>query len=228
MNWLESEWFERLRLLVKITLAAALLYVGYTFYVRYRLATVKPPEAPVVDLHDDLYVHPRKSYVSDFESAKRRLTGTPLWVKEGYRWTYEPGGRLFAPLEKIVPVDVVRRGGSVYLAFEKNGKQARVAVGAPERVYVDEMFFIEDPRELYDHWTEEMWAKVENHEVEAGMSEFQIAFALGVGQLMRQSANAATRIVDYTACLPAGCAPVRVTYKRNVAQSVEPIRPPDE
>ena len=92
MNWLESEWFERLRLLVKITLAAALLYVGYTFYVRYRLAAVKLPEAPVVDLHDDLYVHPRKSYVSDFESAKRRLTGTPLWVKEGYRWTYEPGG----------------------------------------------------------------------------------------------------------------------------------------
>ncbi len=228
MNWIESEWFERLRLLVKITLVAAVLYVGYTFYIRYRLAVVKPPEAPVIDLHDDLYVHPPKSYVSDFESAKRRLAGMPLWAKEGYRWVYEPGGRLLEPLEKIVPSDVVRRGGSVYLVFEKDGKPARVAIGSPERVYVDELFFIEDPRELYDHWTEEMWAKVESHEVESGMSEFQISFALGAGQLVRQSANATTRVVDYTACLPAGCEPVRVTYKRNVAESIEPIQPPNE
>lgn len=228
MKWIESEWFERFRLGVKITLVAAALYVAYTFYVRSQLALVRPREAPVVDLHDDLYVHPKKSYVSDFESAKRRLAGTPLWVKEGYRWPYEPGGRLFEPLEKIVPGDVVSRGGSVYLVFEKDGKPARVAVGSPERVYVDEMFFIEDPRALYDHWTNETWAKVENHEVEAGMSEFQITFALGAGQLVRQSANAATRVVDYAACLPAGCEPIRVTYKRNVSQSIEPLQPADE
>lgn len=228
MHWMDSEWFERFRLVTKITLVAAVFYVAYTFYVRSRLAVVEPEQAPTVDLHDDLYVHPPKSYVSDLESAVRKLNGTPLWVKEGYRWVYEPGDRLFEPMEKIVPNNVIGRGDSVYLVFEKNGKPAQVAIGSPNRVYVDEMFFIKDPRELYDHWTDEAWAKIEKHEIEVGMSEFQIVFALGAGQLVRQSSSAATRMVDYTACEAAGCEPVRVTYKRNVSESIEPLGSPRE
>ncbi len=223
MNWTDSEWFDRLRLAISIALVFAIVYVGYTFYVRSQLSIGELKKAPEIDLHDDLYVHPPKSYVSDFESAKRRLVDMPLWAKEGYRWQYEPGDRLFEPLEKIVPNDVIRRGDTVYLVFEKDGKPARIGIGSPERVYVDELFFIKDPRELYDHWSDEMWAKVDNHEVEAGMSEFQIAFSMGAGELVRQSANATTRLVEYAACEPFGCQPVRVTYKRNVAESVEPI-----
>ncbi len=55
------------------------------------------------------------------------------------------------------------------------------------------------------------------------MSEFQIAFALGAGQVTRSSTAGETRIVEYRLCESAGIAPVRVTYRNNVAQQIEPL-----
>ena len=43
------------------------------------------------------------------------------------------------------------------------------------------MFFIEDPHELYKHWPAEVWQKIDAHEVQAGMSELQASFAIGMG-----------------------------------------------
>ena len=43
------------------------------------------------------------------------------------------------------------------------------------------MFFIEDPHDLYKHWPAEVWQKIDAHEVQAGMSELQASFAIGMG-----------------------------------------------
>ena len=48
---------------------------------------------------------------------------------------------------------------------------------------IDEIFFLQDPHELYDHWPKAVWEAVDRHEVTKGMSEQQAAFALGAGAL---------------------------------------------
>ena len=60
----------------------------------------------------DYYVVPKKLYPFDLESAKQ-LTKQPVWVKEGYRYTYYPydvahkrvdfahDGGLLLPIEQL-------------------------------------------------------------------------------------------------------------------------------
>ena len=43
----------------------------------------------------------------------------------------------------------------------------------------DEIFFYDDPHELYKHWGPEMWAHVDKHEAALGMNENQAMLALG-------------------------------------------------
>ncbi len=223
----DSEWFYWLQLSTKVAVVLGLLYVSYHLYERNRIASMgqKKAEPTSIELPKDLFAFVPKSYITDAESARRKLVGKPVWVKEGYRWTYEPSAVLFRPLERIVPTSVAVRDGTAALVFEKDGKEASFDIGTPERVYVDEIFFVKDPREIYDHWTEAMWAGASRGEVEVGMSEIQIGFALGVGEVVRQSPGGETRVVDYKQCAKAGLTPVRVTYRHHLASSIEPLQP---
>ena len=219
-----SELFFWVRLVVKVALVFGALYVGYHLYERNRLANIgKEPEVKKIELPADMFAFVPKSYATDLESARRKLLGKPLWVKEGYRWSYQPENRLFGPLEKIVPTSVAVRNGEAVLVFEKDGREAAFTIGTPQRLYVDDIFFVKDPREIYDHWTEEMWTRAGNGEANVGMSEIQIGFALGMGEIVRQSPGGATRIVDYKQCAEAGLDPVRVTFRYHVATTIEPL-----
>ena len=223
---LDSEWFQWLRLALKVALVISAVYLAHHFYERNRLANITIGDQPRRrDLPADVFVFVPKSYVTDLESARRKLVGTPLWVKEGYRWTYEPGGSWFGPLERIVPAAIEVRRGAVTLAFDKDGMQCSFVIGTPERVFVDDIFFVKDPRQIYDHWADEMWSSAARGEVAVGMSEVRIGFALGMGELVRQSPGGATRIVDYKQCAEAGLDPVRVTYFDHVAETIEPLAP---
>ncbi len=55
----------------------------------------------------------------------------------------------------------------VLAVFEKGGKQYAVPIGQVQgsdyRIYADDMFFIEDPHELYK-WSPDMWQAIESHE----------------------------------------------------------------
>ena len=228
MRWIDtvSGWFYGLRLSIRVGLVFSLLYAGYHFYERNRLASMPTrPEPETIELPDDVYVFVPKSYVTDLVRARRKLVGVPLWVKEGYRWSYDPGDRLFEPLERIVPKSVTVSGDEVRLVFDKDGSEASFVIGSPARVFVDDIFFVKDPREIYDHWTDEMWLKAASGEVEVGMSEIQVGFALGVGEVVRQSPGTATRILDFKQCAEAGCDPVRVTFSRHVVKSIEALDP---
>ncbi len=226
MDWKDpdSTWAYLVRLSIKVALVFCALYVAYHFYERNRLAKMSLREEPQqIKLPDDAYVFVPKSYVTDIESARRKLVGEPLWIKEGFRWSYQPGDRLFEPLEVVVPSAFVVRGGEAKLLFERDGREASFGVGPPGRLFVDDIFFVKDPREIYDHWTGEKWDKAEQGVAEVGMSEIQIGFALGVGEVVRQSPGLATRIVDYKRCREGGLTPVRVTYKRHTAAVIEPM-----
>jgi len=45
--------------------------------------------------------------------------------------------------------------------------------------YADELFFYDDPHELYKHWGPEVWKAVDEHRVILGMNERQVELSLG-------------------------------------------------
>jgi hypothetical protein len=45
--------------------------------------------------------------------------------------------------------------------------------------YTDEIFFYDDPHELYKHWGPEIWKAVDAHQVVLGMNERQVELSLG-------------------------------------------------
>jgi len=46
-------------------------------------------------------------------------------------------------------------------------------------IYDDQLFFYDDPHELYKHWGTEMWSHIDKHEAVLGMTENQAMIALG-------------------------------------------------
>jgi len=45
--------------------------------------------------------------------------------------------------------------------------------------YTDEIFFYDDPHELYKHWGTKIWAAVDAHQVILGMNEREVELSLG-------------------------------------------------
>ena len=86
-----SEAKQKIQLVLVIAIAVAALRAGYVVYERHSERTEQAAkQAP--PLNPDYYVVPKKLYPYDLKSAKQ-LTQQPVWVKEGYRFTYYPYDR---------------------------------------------------------------------------------------------------------------------------------------
>ena len=187
-----------------------------------RRTTAAPP------LDREAYVVPKKLYISSLKSAQE-LTKQPVWVKEGYRYTVypfanrsadfqHPAGMLL-PIEKIQIKDVVSlpspKTRQVVAVFDQDGKTWAVPIGLQEgsdiTIYADEMFYYEDPHELFNFWPKETWDAIERHEVVKGMNEYQVTFAVGMG--VPQPGDQLNKTVQY----PNGGKPVWVQYERGKA-----------
>ena len=214
------DWRGIVSVSLKVAVVLAALYLGVDYLRRISRTPLEREDYSKIKLHEDQYVHPPKSHISRYETAGK-LVGMDLWVMEGCRWPYEPGGRRFGPIEKVTPTRLFRQGEEAWIEFVADGKPAKFRIGAAGRIYVDEVFYFKDPRELYKHWSDEDWRTVEAHEVAKGMSEIQATFALGMGAVARQSGS--TRVVDFSACEALGVSPVRITFREGVADSIEPI-----
>jgi hypothetical protein len=223
---------------IQLTLGAAILIAGvrtaYILYERHEAAQpVVTREAP---LNADYYVVPKRLHAYDLQSAKE-LTKQPVWVKEGYRYTYYPYSNhhadfkqeagLLLPIEKLQITDVVTEatpglpGQRQLLAvFEKDGKSYAVPIGSVKgsdyQIYSDEMLYIQDPHDLYKHWTAETWAAIEQHQVKPGMNELQADFAIGMGIPERSSDPQAVKTVNY----PNGGHAVSITYREGKAAEI--------
>ena len=167
---------QKLQLALLLAMVVAGLRAGYILYQRHedKVAAEKQKQAANVGYSNpDYYVNPKKLYPYDLKSAKQ-LTQQSVWVKEGYRYTYysydaaekrvdfahEAG--LLLPIEKLEIKDVVtaKPAGTgqrtqVMAVFQKEGKTYAVPIGFEAdqqyKIYSDEMFFVEDPRDLYKH-----------------------------------------------------------------------------
>ena len=218
-------------------IALATLRTGYILYQRHeqKAEHTKKQEAPPLD--PSYLVSPKKLYPYDLKSAKQ-LTQQPVWVKEGYRYTYYPYDRAsrrpnfskeagqLLPIEKLQILDIATAPSpgapdqkQVVATFEKDSKSYAVPIGVLKdtnyQIYSDEMFFIQDPRDLYKDWPADAWDAIAKHEVKPGMNEFQAAFAIGMG-IPQSSGDPASKTVNY----PNGGNPVSVTFRNGKAAEI--------
>jgi hypothetical protein len=225
----------RIQIALAIAIAIAAIRAGYMFYERRAGKTSEQrTEKP---LNPDYYVTPKKLHPYDLKSA-RELTTMPIWVKEGYRYTYYPYDKaakradfgheagLLLPIERVQVNDVVLSNTpgtpgqkQVMAVFEREGKSYAVPIGTEKsgdtRIYSDEMFYIQDPRELYHHWSPETWQAIEQHQVQPGMNELQAVFSIGMGIPEPQS-DASVKTVKY----PNGGKPMTITYRNGKAAEI--------
>ena len=224
----------QIAILVLIVLAAIRLVV----VMRQRrekpivMGRAQPTNGP--PLNREAYVVPKKLHILSLKSAQQ-LTKEPVWVQEGYRYTVypfahgvadfkHPAGMLL-PIQKIQIKQVTTgsapgSGKQVLAVFEQDGKDYAVPIGTESggdvQIYADEMFFYEDPHELYNFWPKETWEAIERHEVQKGMNEYQVAFAVGMGT-PEAGGDASQRTVHY----PNGGKPLVVTYQNGKAVTVK-------
>lgn len=228
---------------IQIALGFAVLIAGgraaYILYQRHEDYVAAQQQQKARDAgysNADYYVMPKKLHPFDLKSAQQ-LTQMPVWVKEGYRYTYyryvpvvktvdfAHDAGLLGPIERLDIKDVMPMpapGGrrQVVATFEKDGHSFAVPIGFESegqyKIYSDEMFYIEDPHELYKHWPPEVWQAVTQHEVKPGMNELQADFAIGMG-VPDAGATSADKTVHY----PNGGKPVVVTYSGGKATEVK-------
>lgn len=238
---LSPEAKHRIRLLLWALLALATIRAAYIFYQRHqdRIATEKQIRARNVGYSNpDYYVSPKKLYPYDLKSAKQ-LTQQPVWVKEGYRYAYYSYDRaakrvdfaheagVLGPIEKLAITDVITAASpgagqkrQVMALFEKEDKSYGVPIGYEAsgecKIYSDEMFFVEDPHQLYKHWPVDVWQAVEQHQVKPGMNEMQADFAIGMG-VPDQGNSSEEKTVHY----PNGGKPLVVVYREGKAAEIK-------
>jgi hypothetical protein len=239
---MSQEAKQRIQIALALAVVVAGLRAGYILYQRHEdyLAAQKQEQARKAGYSNaDYYVVPKKLHPYDVKSAKQ-LTQQPVWAKEGYRYTYYPydAGRkrtdfaheagLLLPIERLEIKDVVtdipvgtgnRR--QVMAVFQKEGKSYAVPIGfeteGQYKIYSDEVFYVEDPHELYKQWPAEVWQAVAQHEVKPGMNELQADFAVGMG-VPDAGASSEEKTVRY----PDGGKPLVVIYRDGKAAEIRP------
>ena len=228
---------------LQVFMVAAIVIAGgraaYIVYERHeaRKEEAKPRQEGL--LKPDYYVSPKKLHPYDLKSA-RQLTAQPVWVKVGYQLTCYPYDRnrrqadfeheagTLLPLQKLEIQDVVTDVSplapgtrQVLARFEEEGKSYVVPIGAEKggefQIYSDDAFFIEDPHQLYRHWPADVWKKIDAHEVQAGMSELQASFAIGMG-VPGGSGGYGWRTLHYAN----GGKPLVITFENDKALEIKP------
>jgi len=123
--------------------------------------------------------YPYAGHRADYAKSAGTLLGAePMAIKDAF--------------EQVAPKSATFRipGGDrqVLLVFTlpksaDPAKEYAVPVGDQEgkdfTFFTDELFFYDDPHELYKHWGPQIWQAVDSHQVVLGMNERQVELALG-------------------------------------------------
>ncbi len=230
---------QRIQIFLIVGMLVAGIRLGIIFYERHEDALEQTKKRVAPPLNPDYYVTPKKLYPYDLKSAKQ-LMNQPVWVKVGYAYpyyTYDPAthrtdfaheaGKLL-PIQKLEIKGVVTgvspkdpRERQVLAVFDQAGKHYAAPIGTESdgdyKLYSDDMLFIEDPHQLYKHWSADVWQAVDQHQVKPGMSELEADFAVGIG-LLESGADSIDKTLDY----PNGGKPLVISYHDGKAIVVKP------
>jgi hypothetical protein len=236
---MSEEAKKRIQIALALAIVVAGVRAGYILYQRHEdyVASQQQEKAKKAGYSNaDYYITPKKLYPYDLKSAKQ-LTLQPVWVKEGYRYTYyryvpvansvdfAHDAGLLGPIERLEITDVMvvaAPGGrkQVVARFEKDRHSYAVPIGfeadGQYKIYSDEMFYVEDPHDLYKHWPAEVWQAIGQHEVKPGMDELQADFAVGMG-VPDAGASSEEKTVRY----PNGGKPLVVSYNGGKATEIK-------
>jgi hypothetical protein len=236
---MDAETRKKLQIVLLFGIVIAGARAAYIIYQRHE---AKQDEAKIrfnAPLKADYYVTPKKLHPYDLKSA-RQLTQQPAWVRVGNYHTYYPYDAAarkadfshevgtLGPLQKLDIIDVVtgvapKAPGTkqILAVFRADGKTYAVPIGVEKgddfECYSDNIFFIEDPHELYKHWPADVWKAVDEHRVQPGMNELQTSFALGAG-IAEGSGDYGSRTLPYAN----GGKPVTVTFENDKAVTIAP------
>lgn len=229
-----------------LTLVVLLLFAIRIFFIwRERNAPMaQPPRVAERPLTQDEIVQPRKLYIDDLKSAKA-LDRKTVWVQSGYSLDYYPytahrvdfaqkSGVLpsVQPLQiqdiitQKAPADLATRvplgDKQVFAVFTvpNDPKEYATAIGfvkgADSTYFCDQIFYYDDPHQMYNYWGPKLWAAIDQHQPIAGMNELQTAMALGVVQ-QSDSQDIGNRTVDYNA----GDKKWSVTFQHDQATTIK-------
>jgi len=164
------------------------------------------------------YAAHRANYV---KPAGTLLGAEPLVVKEAFEQvapktaTYRiPGGD-----RQVLLVFTMPNSGSQTTGDPT--KEYAVPVGYRQgsdyEISTDEIFFYDDPHELYKHWGPQIWQAVDAHQVILGMNERQVELSLG--QVSKSvSSEYGNRLVIYANLGK----PMAVTFVKNQVTAFRP------
>jgi hypothetical protein len=112
------------------------------------------------------------------KSAGTLLGAEPIVVKDAVEQVAPKAATFRIPGGERQVLLVFTRPGS-----SDNTKEYAVPIGYKQdgqyTFYTDEIFFYDDPHELYKHWGPEIWKAVDAHQVILGMNERQVELSLG-------------------------------------------------
>lgn len=238
---MDADWRKRIQITLIIFLVLAGVRVGIIFYERSHESEIQKPQPVLSSSYNitlDDYVTPHKLFPYDLKSAKE-IVGKTVWVRAGNRVTYYPYSTathsvnlshsvgLLEPLEKLEAKDVILQNVNgqkqVMVAFAKSAAPQQYALsvgkvsGGSYDFFINEIFFMDDPHQLYNHWPPEVWNAIDHHQVKPGMSELQASFALGINMRVT-GGDYGNRTVQYVT----GDQTTMVTFSGNKAESIEP------
>ncbi|MDR3736521.1 MAG: hypothetical protein P4L10_13425 [Acidobacteriaceae bacterium] len=197
---------------------------------------------------DDDLTQPRQLYPTTLKDAKT-LIGKSVWVSAGGQFEAYPcnghaidfthsSGYLLGADElqvkdfiqtaapKTVAIHIPPGDKQVYLIFTRPGGDAKkfaTPVGYIDATgytfNLDNMFFYDDVHSLYKSWPQATWDAVAKHEAVLGMTEKQVALALGQPS-QADSNNLGNRTAKYYNMGKS----VSVTFQNGKATNIEPTQ----
>jgi len=236
---IDPEFQKKLQVFLAVAIVLAGGRAAYIVYERHEAMKEDAKPRQETALKADYYVTPKKVHAYDLKSALQ-FTEQPVWVKYGYQLTYYPydskrhktdfghEAGVLLPLQKLTIQNVVTDvapqapGNKQVLAcFSLEGKSYAVPIGAERgsdfKLRADDIFFIEDPHDLYEHWPPDIWKKIDAHEVQAGMSELQASFSIGAG-VPEGAGDYGSRTLHYAN----GGKPLVITFQNDKALEIKP------
>jgi hypothetical protein len=216
---LDPEFQKKLQIFLLIAIVLVGARTGYIVYTRHEAAREETKPKQETAMNPDYYVTPKQLHAYDLKDAQE-LTQQPVWVKYGYQLTYFPYDAArrktdfkhdlgtLPPLEKLEVKNVVEEAApeapgvkQVLAIFSLQGKACATVIGSDQggdfKLRAPDIFFLQDPHELYKHWPAEVWQKIDAHEVQKGMSELQASFAIGIGSPEGSGSSYGSRTLDY-------------------------------
>ena len=216
-----TNWQKAL-IITLITCSIGGIYLAIVFYQR-RNPGVASQNVQQAESLDD-FAEVRMIFPTSFADVAK-LQNTSVWMKNGYTMTYFPyeSSRIvFAKpvgvipsaqrldikkVIKAVPPAQVDDGIShgtrqVFAVFALPGSDILYATaigaidGADEHYFTDLLFFYDDPHTIYDNWPKPIWAAIDQHQVQPGMSELQTRMSIGQ-KMQSETRSEGNRTVTY-------------------------------